>query len=150
MWVGDIGDNPGERTSISVSRVPVGRGRPDRRRGVVQLVYPDGAHDAEALLAHPETGQLYVVTRRCSAAGVRRAGAARDRPAQPAARGRADVTGLVTDGAFLPDGRHVVLRTYTKALVYTFPDLALVGDVDLPRQRQGEGIAVAPDESRST
>ena len=61
-------------------------------------------------------------------------------------RALADVTGLVTDGAFFPDGRHLVLRTYTKALVYSFPDLSLLGEIDLPGQRQGEGIAVLDDE----
>ncbi|MEZ5097755.1 MAG: hypothetical protein R2731_17745 [Nocardioides sp.] len=49
---------------------------------------------------------------------------------------------LVTDGAFLPDGRHVVLRTYTAALVYSFPDLDLLARLELPAQQQGEGLAI--------
>jgi hypothetical protein len=52
---------------------------------------------------------------------------------------------LATDGAFFPDGRHVVLRDYTRAIVYTFPGLEQVGVVPLPEQQQGEGIAVADD-----
>jgi hypothetical protein len=55
------------------------------------------------------------------------------------------VAGLVTDGAFFPDGRHLVLRTYTAALVYSFPTLDVVGEIDLPAQDQGEGIAVDGD-----
>ena len=33
----------------------------------------------------------------------------------------------ITDGAFLPDGRHIVLRTYTRAVVHAFPSLEPVG-----------------------
>jgi hypothetical protein len=54
------------------------------------------------------------------------------------------VSGLVTDGTFLPDGRHVLLRTYGTASVYTFPGFGLVGTVRLPAQPQGEGISVGP------
>jgi hypothetical protein len=57
----------------------------------------------------------------------------------------AQVPGLVTDGAFYPDGRHVLLRTYGTASVYTYPGFDLVGTVRLPRQNQGEGIAVGAD-----
>jgi hypothetical protein len=38
-----------------------------------------------------------------------------------------------------------VLRTYSRAAVYTFPDLEAVGSWDLPAQQQGEGIAVTPE-----
>ena len=50
--------------------------------------------------------------------------------------------GLVTDGTFFPDGRHVLLRTYGTASVYTFPGFAPAGTVTLPPQPQGEGISV--------
>ncbi len=49
---------------------------------------------------------------------------------------------FATDGAFFPDGRHLVLRGYGDATVYTWPDLTAAGTVQLPRQEQGEGIAV--------
>jgi hypothetical protein len=55
----------------------------------------------------------------------------------------AEVSGLVTDGSFLPDGRRLVLRTYGEAVAYTFPGFAPVGSVRLPSQKQGEGISVS-------
>ena len=58
-------------------------------------------------------------------------------------RAFARVPGLVTDGTFFPDGRHVLLRTYGTASVYTFPGFELVGTVTLPSQPQGEGISVS-------
>ena len=147
VWVGDIGDNPGDRASISVSRVPVGPGDRDVEVPSYPLVYPDGPRDAEALLAHPVTGRLYVVSKVVFGGTVYEAPERLDPGSPNRLRAMADVSGLVTDGAFFPDGRHLVLRTYTKALVYTFPDLALVGEVDLPGQRQGEGVAVLDAES---
>ena len=53
--------------------------------------------------------------------------------------------GLVTDGAFFPDGRRVLLRTYGTASAYTFPGFAPLGTVRLPSQPQGEGVSVAQD-----
>ncbi len=51
--------------------------------------------------------------------------------------------GLITDGAFFPDGRHLILRNYTEAFVYAYPTLDPVGEFDLPDQEQGEGLAIA-------
>ncbi|HJQ04448.1 MAG TPA: hypothetical protein VJ872_03335 [Nocardioides sp.] len=143
VWVGDTGDNLSTRSSITVARVPIGRGDRTVPGEVHELVYPDGAHDAETLLRNPVTGQLFVVSKefigRIYAAPLHlHAGANR------LTAGRT-VLGIATDGAFFPDGRHLVLRNYGQAVIYTWPQLVEVARIDLPRQRQGEGIAVAPD-----
>ena len=52
-----------ERDSISVTRVPVGRGDRDVDVPSYELVYPDGPRDAESLLADPATGRLYVTSK---------------------------------------------------------------------------------------
>ena len=123
--------------------MPVGPGDRTVEAPAYPLVYPDGPRDAEALLAHPTTGRLYVVSKVVFGGKLFEAPERLDPAPDNRLRPLADVTGLVTDGAFFPDGRHLVLRTYTRALVYTFPDLALVGELRLPGQRQGEGLAVA-------
>lgn len=147
VWVGDIGDNPGSRDSIAVLRVPVGRGDRHVDPERYELVYPDGAHDAETLLAHPRTGQLFVVSK--SVFGGTLYAAPRDLdPDRPnRLRAVADTKGFATDGSFFPDGRHYVLRDYVGATVYDFPGHEQVGSFRLPAQRQGEGIAVAADGS---
>ena len=58
-----------------------------------------------------------------------------------------DVLPLATDGAFLADGKHFVIRNYAVAAVYAFPSLEKVGQFQLPAQPQGEGIAVDADGS---
>jgi hypothetical protein len=142
VWVGDIGDNATSRDAIEVARVAVGDGSSPE---VFALTYPERAFDAETLLAHPVTGRLYVASKvvfggRLYAAPARLRA---DRANKMTDLG--PVLPIATDGAFFPDGRHLVLRDYGRAVVYTFPALEVVGEVDLPDQRQGEGIAVAPD-----
>lgn len=145
VWVGDIGDNAAARDTISVVRVPVGRGDRSVAGRRVVLEYPEGPADAEALLVHPRSGRLVVVTK--GIFGGRVYVAPRDLGAAPLQRlrlvGRA--MPVVTDGAFLPDGRHLVLRDYSRAVVHTWPGLESVGEVELPEQQQGEGLAVTPE-----
>lgn len=145
VWVADTGDNLGNRTSVTVTRVPVGRGDRSVDGEQFELTYPDGPNDAEALLAHPVTGRLYVVTKGVLAGRIHEAPATLSASAPNPLTPIGDAPGLVTDGAFFPDGRHLVLRNYGKATVLTFPGLAEVAEFQLPSQQQGEGIAVAPD-----
>ncbi|WP_107704542.1 hypothetical protein [Nocardioides allogilvus] len=143
VWVADIGDNTASRDSIEVTRVPVGDGERTVDEETIDLVYPDGQRDAEALLVHPVTGRLYVATKGFFGGELYAAPPelADDAPNMLGLVG--ETAGIVTDGAFFPDGEHLVLRTYTNAVVYSFPALEQVGAFDLPSQQQGEGIAVA-------
>ncbi|MDQ6525773.1 hypothetical protein RB608_19310 [Nocardioides sp. LHD-245] len=142
VWVGDIGDNLGSRDHVEVARVPFGRGEREVDAPTYELVYPDGPHDAETLLADPATGRLYVVAKEF----IGRLYAAPERldPDGPNELTAVDqVLGIATDGSFHPDGRHLVLRNYGQAAVYTWPGLERVAQVDLPSQPQGEGLAIS-------
>ena len=147
VWVADIGDNEEQRDSVSVSRVPVGRGARTVSEPAYELVYPDGPHDAETLLADPGSGRLYVVTKSVFG-GTLLAAPRRLSTGEPNRLTRVGrVLSMATDGAFTADGRHLVLRNYTSAAVYSFPDLAEVGELGLPAQPQGEGLAMASDDA---
>jgi hypothetical protein len=145
VWVGDIGDNAAARSSISVTRVPVGRGDRSGDYPTYELVYADGARDAETLLVDPSTGRLHVVSKEIFGgtlyAAPQRLSATRPNVLRPVA----DALAVATDGAFWPDGRHLVVRGYGRALVYAWPSMTAVADLDLPDQDQGEGIAVTSD-----
>ena len=140
IWAGDIGDNQARRDDVAVYRVTPGH---DGDAPTYPLVYPDGPHNAEALLVQPRTQRVFVVTKSAFGGTVfvapRDLREGRENRLRPFAR----VAGLVTDGTFYPDGRHVLLRTYGTASVYTFPAFELVGTVTLPAQPQGEGISVS-------
>jgi hypothetical protein len=145
VWVGDIGDNEGRRSSVSIARVPVGRGDREAHPTSYRLTYPDGGTDAETLMRDPVTGRLYIATKNVFGgllyAVPDHLDASRPNPLKPVGR----VLPVATDGAFFPDGKHLVVRDYTSAVVYAWPSLQPVGSFPLPAQRQGEGIAVSTD-----
>ena len=141
VWVGDIGDNAEDRSSIEVYRVPVGRGDRTVRAPSYRLDYPDGAHDAESLVAAPD-GRLYLITKALLGGTVYAAPRHLDPAGANRLRAVATVDVWATDAALFPDARHVLVRGYDGAVVYTFPGFQPVAAVDLPRQRQGEGVSI--------
>lgn len=159
LWVGDIGDNQRRRDTIAVIELPA-QGAATLHR----LSYPDGAHDAEALLVDGE-GRPVVVTKEVGTAGIYRAPALRGAGPLPLERvgtvtlPPSDTAGgpvgsfgssLVT-GAAQTDGV-VALRSYTDAWLYPVAGGDVVGAlsgtparVPLPDEPQGEAIAFDAD-----
>ncbi len=140
LYVGDIGDNALSRPSITV----YSDSQP------IELRYPDGPHDAEALLV--DRGTLVIVTK--SLSGEARIYTARGpgvlRHAGTLQLGLAEpVTG--GDSA----GRTIVLRTYDRAFVWTrragesiahaLRREPCTAGASLIDEGQGESIALARD-----
>lgn len=142
VWVADIGDNDAERDSVSVARVRVGVGDVTQSPlAQYELAYPRGARDAETLMVDP-AGRLIVVTKGLLGGEFLRSGKRLD-PDRPNPLTSVGVAlPIATDGAFLPDGRHLVVRSYGSAVFYAYPSLEEVARLRLPDQQQGEGIAV--------
>jgi hypothetical protein len=121
VYVGEIGDNGGSEDSIFVHRIPEpvldgqppGTVLPPVEPDTVELVYPDGARDAEALLVDPATGDLYVISKRESRSRVYRA-------PSPAFEGETVTleflnelpVGGVVAADVCPDGQTVLVKTY--------------------------------------
>ena len=72
LYIGEFGDNERKRDVHEIYRVPepgilskVGTGEPVSLQpvDVMQFRYPAGRHDAEALLVHPLTNAIFVVTK---------------------------------------------------------------------------------------
>jgi hypothetical protein len=145
VLVGDIGDNSGSRESVTLLEVPVERGDAAVEPRAYTLTYADGPRDAETLLVHPVTGRVFVVSKALLGGVLYAAPERLDDDGPNVLEPIGDVLGFATDGAFFPDGDHFVLRDYGRAVVYSYPDLAVVGDIPLPDQQQGEGIAVDQD-----
>jgi hypothetical protein len=145
VWVGDIGDNTASRSSVTIARIPVGRGDRTVHPTTYRLTYPDGGRDAETLVRDPATGRLYLASKDVFGGVLYAVPEHLDPSAPNLLRAVGRVLPVATDGAFFPDGRHLVVRSYASAVVYAWPSLQPVGSFPLPRQRQGEGIAVADD-----
>jgi hypothetical protein len=144
VWVGDTGDNSNRRDSVEVLRVPYGTGEREVTPTAYELVYPDRPHDAETLMANPRTGQLFVVSKDIFGGTIY--AAPRRLSTEHPNRLRAVGSGFsfATDGAFFPDGRHYIVRGYTRAAIYSYPEHERLDSFPLPAQAQGEGIAVGP------
>ena len=163
VWLADTGDNNANRPTVALLAL-----RPDGSTGVYRLTYPDGAHDAEALLLAPD-GTPYIVTKEIlGASAVYRPAAAMVDGGTVALAEVAAVnmtlTGtpggpvgqagqlLVTGGAVSSDGRYLALRTYTDAYVWplTGSDIpaalaATPERIPLPESPQGEAISFSAD-----
>ncbi|HEV3498647.1 MAG TPA: hypothetical protein VHA34_20090 [Actinomycetes bacterium] len=146
LFVGDIGDNQGLWPDVSVYRVPEPARLGDTTVPAVRyrLRYPDGAHNAEALLVNPRSNRLYVATKEAAGGGLYRAPARLRAGQVNTLRRVASVPPVVTDGAFTPDGRGFVLRDYQAAHLYRTGGRR-AGSFELPLQFQGESITVAAD-----
>ncbi|GIH69078.1 hypothetical protein [Sphaerimonospora thailandensis] len=146
LYVGDIGGNASARSTVVVYRLaePTTLSNTSVRATAYRLTYPDGAHDAETLLVDPRSQQLYVVTKSPKGGNVYRA------PAEMSETGTNALTlvrrlpYVVSDGLITPNGA-MILRSYNKARVWDGPGGDLTWVMDLPKQQQGEGIAIAPD-----
>ncbi|MER7556752.1 hypothetical protein ABTZ46_07410 [Nocardioides sp. NPDC126508] len=141
VWVGDIGDNNSVWDSIRIAKVPVGRGERTVSPTVYELVYPDGPHNAESLLAHPD-GQVFVATKDWGGGSLYAVPEHLDPDRPNRLKEVAPVIPMATDGAFFPDGKHVVVRGYYSATIYDWPSMDRVGSFRTPDQEQGEAIGV--------
>ena len=144
VWVGDIGDNAHTRPWIRVFRVPVSAEEVEvAAPEVYYLNYPDGPHDAEAIVVD-DSGTLVVVTKSAAGGKVYQAPAELSATSANKLKLVGQVDEYVTDGALTEDQRHVLLRGLGQASLYTYPDFELVRRFALPNQRQGEGVSLGP------
>lgn len=148
LWVADIGDNAASRSDIALYAFSEpGRGDSTVTPKRYPLRYPNGPQDAETILVGPESRKVMLVSKGVTGGSVYAAPRPlrADRTNELRRVGRAHPPGLVTDGAFTPDGKRIVLRTYGSAIVYDAATWEETSSGDLPSQRQGESLTVAPD-----
>ena len=173
LYIGDIGDNSEARSEIIVYRVAepdlksTGKGSTKARplttepAEAIRLKYPDGKHDAETLLVHPATGNIYIMTKVAFANPVVYEAAA------PLTSGKVITMkrigevhipsifgGAITGGSVSPDGRRVALCDYFQGYELVLPASSKNFDdiwkekmtgFDLGKRQQGEAIAYRLD-----
>jgi hypothetical protein len=160
LYIADIGDNDGDRESITIYEVPEPRPGDEATHPAHALTvrYPDGPRDAEALFVAPN-GDIYIIAKgrtepvdlyRLPAAD--RDGAAileevRELAPQPSSR-----RDWVTGATLSEDGAWIALRTYRT--LFFFPTEAFISgptpdpirfDLTPLGERQGEGVAMDAD-----
>jgi hypothetical protein len=163
VYLADIGDNAAARPEVAIYAVPEPKipsgAAPqtiEATAKVLRFRYPDGAHDAETLMADWLGRALYVVTKAKAGSGVYRLEPKWDRPVQTAVK-VGSVTfadplpiypNLATGGDISPDGLRMVVRTYQQAYEWRIPKGKRPDDVlglaptayPLSLEPQGEAI----------
>ena len=167
LLVGDIGDNLGERPSITVLKVPEPAAAAGGGTGAVdiaptaryELRYADGPRDAETLLFDPTNGSIVIVAKSFGPPGgiyaARRPSSRTVTTLRRTGTLKLDDGEAVTAGDVSADGRTIVLRTYDRAFAWRrrpgeTVDAALrrrpcMIDVNLLAEIQGEALALTPD-----
>ncbi|MDQ3129410.1 MAG: hypothetical protein M3Q99_01450 [Acidobacteriota bacterium] len=173
LYLGDIGNNVRDREELIIYRFKEpqileanksnDKTNPENTETAeaITINYPDTRHDAETLIVHPQSGDIYVLTKRISgAAGVYRLKAdyVIDKtntlekitdfsvPAVP--------NGLLTGGGITADGKRVIICDYFNAYELKLPESAKNFDeiwrqelsvVKLGERAQGEAICYSLD-----
>ncbi|HSB26828.1 MAG TPA: hypothetical protein VLE19_03185 [Pyrinomonadaceae bacterium] len=171
LYIGDIGDNDSVRREIVVYRVkePAETDRSSTKTKpqatesteAIRLRYPDGKHDAEALLVDPGTGDIYIVTKvALGRPSVYEAQApfASDQPTTLKRLGELRIPspfgGVITGGSVSPDGKHVALCDYFQAFELVLPTTSNrfediwkqpIVSFNFGKREQGESIAYRLD-----
>lgn len=161
LYVGDFGDNTRSRTSLRLYIVREPSVSGSRRQSVARAIrvvefrYPDGPHDAEALVVDPRSGRVFVFTKEFFGVRVyrfpRRLPTDRVVTLTRIASSRTpglDGVALVTGADISPSGTRLVLRSYFRAWEFPRPaGRGLVSSlrrtpapVGLPLEPQGEAI----------
>lgn len=135
-YVGDIG---GRREQVTIYQVTEPWPGTEILKAIPYvLTYPDGPHDASAILVD-SNHRLHVVTKG-SNAGIYRAGEnPSDTEPNPLTRVASAPEGI-TDGVVLLDGR-LVLRTASRVFTLDPDTYATVGEVEVGVEQTGQAIA---------
>lgn len=121
LWVGDIGDDNAARPTVQLYRVTEPATLANRTVTPVRynLRYPDGPRNAEALLVHPTTGRVFVVSKGARSGGVYAAPTTLAQDHVNTLTKVAQAPAGVTAGSFAPDGKSIVLATQTQVFTYS-------------------------------
>ena len=173
LYIGDIGDNSSARKEIVVYRVlepkptladqhsSKSKPRITENAEAIRLRYPDGTHDAEALLVDPKSGNIYVVTKVALQNPIvyeATAGTNSPQPITMKSLGELKVPslfgGIITGGSVSPDGKRIALCDYFQGYEAVLPvNSSNFEDIwkqrlvsfDFGKRKQGESIAYRLD-----
>ncbi|MCA1224176.1 esterase-like activity of phytase family protein [Streptomyces sp. 8L] len=149
LYVGDIGDNlNGAWDHVWIYRFPEPKHLGDQTVDATQFTvkYADGPRNAESLMVDPTTGRVYIASKNEDGGGLYE-GPAHLTPTGTNVFRRIASVPWVTDGAFSPDGKQLVLRSYLGAYGYAWKDghLGAKFPVSAPFQGQSESVTYTRD-----
>ena len=173
IYIGEIGDNESVRDEHVIYRILEPKAGTENASATkqqplatepadaVRFIYPDSRHNAETLVVHPKTGDIYVITKRVSGpAGVYRIRPNFGNGAAAKAEKVSDLSvpaipnGFLTGGDISPDGKRLVICDYSAAYEFTLPENAKSFDeiwsqepesINVGMRKIGEAVTYSPD-----
>lgn len=174
LYIGDIGNNTKVlREEFTIYRVREPRIAPENKSSskknpaatepaeAIRFTYPDMRRDAETLMVHPASGDIYVLIKSLSnASAVYKLKSDFDLTKTNKLERITDFSvpaipnGFLTGGSIAPDGKRVVICDYFSAYELVLPEKAKNFDdiwkqtpaaIDLGARNQGESITYAAD-----
>jgi hypothetical protein len=172
LYIGDIGNNKLARAEQTIYRVkepevPSGEGDSSRKNPLqtepaeaFSYRYPGPPHDAETMMAQPQTGDIYILTKRIDGPSiVYKLKPHFGSPSSNRAERIAELSlpavpnGLLTGGSISPDGKRVIVCDYSAGYELDLGDAVAFDEVwkqkpvavDLGDRRQGEAVTFSRD-----
>ncbi len=173
LYIGDIGNNTRSRADFTVYRVKEPKVSAENRSSskknpvetesaeAIRFTYPETRHDAETLMVHPVTGDIYILSKRLSgAAAVYKIKSDFDLSKANKLEKIADFSvpaipnGFLTGGDISPDGKRVMICDYFNAYELVLPETAKDFDeiwketpatIELGAREQGEAVGYSAD-----
>ncbi|MBW8684186.1 hypothetical protein [Chitinophaga rhizophila] len=160
LYVGDIGNNIHLDLGTRIYRFPAPVQTPGSKTSIrpeiLNITYPDGPRDAETLMVDPIGGFLYVVSKREKAVGIYKTPLNfKDGDKVTLQKVGTVPATWITAGDISQDGRHIVIKDKNQVYYWARQQGESVEAamskpaVMLPYipEKQGEGIALLPDNS---
>ena len=173
LYIGEIGNNKRTRSEFTIYRVKEPKVSDENKSSskknpietesaeAIKFSYPETRHDAETLMIHPETGDIYIISKRLSgAAGVYKLKANYDKDKTNTLEKIADFSvpatpnGFLTGGDISPDGKRAVVCDYFNAYEIVLPENAKSFDeiwkqepqiIELGKRDIGEAVGYTAD-----
>lgn len=173
LYIGDIGNNTRIRDEFTVYRVKEPQVSADNKSSskknpaetesseAIRFTYPDMRRDAETLMVHPNSGDIYILSKRLSgASAVYKLKSGFDINKTNKLEMITDFSvpaipnGFLTGGDISPDGTRVVICDYFNAYELVLPEKAKNFDeiwketpttIELGAREQGEAVGYSAD-----
>ena len=177
LYIGDIGDNLGIRGDLQIYQIEEpavkasGKEVVEGEVGGVKIFrasYPDGRHNAESLLCHPKSGQLFIITKtddgqcgvyafpiKLSSQSVMQLTHLGDFRLPPLTRsGKRPIDNCRSTAAcFSPEGDRVVVMSYSSLYEWSVHGNQTLGEalalkpirIETPLMPQGEAVCYSRD-----
>ena len=145
LYIADVGDNSARYSNYSIYRFPEPLATTDTvyAPDKINFTYPDGAHDAEAILVDSRTKDIYIITKRDAASQVFKL--AYPQSTTTATEAQLVVTLPFTGAvgaAISPDGKEIMIKTYPGIFYWK---KAATETIETALQKKGVALPYMPE-----